>query len=497
MTVNYNSSVLTPLADSTFGVSLGTVGNSNGGGRTLSVSNPSAGTLVISVFGVTEMQGSGDLINMTFNVNGAIGTSSPLSFASFAYNEGNPCSNATGGTITVVSGTVSGVVIYANAIGTPTPRPVSNVLISGAGSPNVSTTTASGTGAYTLSGFGAGSYTITPTKTGGQNTAISSFDSAKIAQFVAGLTTFSPTQQFVGDVSGNGSITSFDAAEVAAYSVGLFGSSGFSGNWRFGPSSVFHSSITGNVTDNFNAYLMGEVSGNWSDQGPLKGTDALGPERSASAAAPQLVAPADSEVIVPVSVQGAVNKGIISYEFDLRYDSSVIQPQTEAVDLIGTASRGLATAVNASEPGLLRIAVYGATPIAKDGVLLNLRFTAVGASGSVSPLTFERMIFNDGDPGTVTTDGQVELSAAAANDAEISGRVLTALGAGVPNARITLTDAAGQIRSVISNGFGYYRFGGLQVGQTYTISVESRSFKFAPLTASVTGQSASVDLIAQ
>ena len=47
--------------------------------------------------------------------------------------------------------------------------------------------------------------------------------------------------------------------------------------------------------------------------------------------------------------------------------------------------------------------------VEEDGVLLNLRFAAVGAGGSVSPLIFERIMLNEGDPAATTTDGRVEL----------------------------------------------------------------------------------------
>lgn len=495
ITVSYNAAVLTPLANPTFGVTLGTVGNSNGGGRTLSVSNPSAGTLLISIFGITEMQGSGDLVNLNFNVVGLPGTSSALNLTAFAYNEGDPCSTTTGGSIAVISGTITGEVTYGNAIGAPpAPRFVSNVLISGSGSPNVSTTTSSPDGAYSLGGFGSGAYTITPSKTGGLNGSISSFDAGRVAQHVSGSSLLNATQQLVADVSGNGGVSSFDAAMIASYTVSS-GNPGSTGTWRFNPLSNSHPNIYANITgENYVALLMGEVSGNWTDGGAR--ISASGPERNAAVTAPRSVTPADSEVIIPVSVEGVANKGVISYEFDLSYDPAVIQPQEYPVQVTGTASRGFTTAINAQEPGLLRVAGYGPTPIDVNGVLLNLRFTSVGAAGSVSPLTFERMVFNEGDPGTLVTDGQVELVTADADQAEISGRVLTVLGAGVPNARVTLADSTGQTRSVTANSFGVYRFGGLQPGQTYSISVESRNYAFAPLTVSVTGQTASVNIIA-
>ena len=166
------------------------------------------------------------------------------------------------------------------------------------------------------------------------------------------------------------------------------------------------------------------------------------------------------------------------------------------MDVADTVSRGLIAVANPNEPGLLRVVLYGPLPIDKNGLLLNLRFNAVGAPGSVSPLTFERMMFNEGDPGTLVTDGMVQLSAAAADQAEITGRLLNSMGQGLPNARVTLTDTAGNTRTAISNGFGAYRFGGLTVGQTFTIGVESKQLGFTPLTVSVTDQSVNVDLIA-
>ena len=71
------------------------------------------------------------------------------------------------------------------------------------------------------------------------------------------------------------------------------------------------------------------------------------------------------------------------------------------------------------------------------------------------------------------------------------------MGQGIPNVRVTLTDTAGQSRSVVSNGFGVYRFGSLKVGQTYTVSVDSRALKFTPPTVSVTDQVVNVEMIGE
>ncbi|MBK8464832.1 MAG: hypothetical protein IPL32_03295 [Chloracidobacterium sp.] len=493
--ISYDPAVLTPLANPTYGVTMGAVANSNGGGRSLTAFNPTPGTLNVSVYGVEFMTGGGVLVNLNFTVIGVPGTSSGINFAMFKYNEETPCTTTTNGSVTVIPGSIAGTVNYGNPATGPNPRGVPGVLVSGAGSPAVSDTTGA-PGTYLLTGFGAGAYTITPTKSGGVNGAITSFDSARIAQYVTGNGVLSAGQLIAGDVTGNAQVTSFDAAMIARYVAALGPPQGNSGSWVFSPVSVNHPTVYTNITgEDYAAYLMGDVTGNWGDPSPYR-PGMGGPERRAAVAAPRLVTPADNEVIVPIAIDGTTNKGIISYEFDLRYDAAVIQPQVDPVDVVGTLSGSLFTVANAETPGLLRVVVYGAMPLEGSGVLLNLRFTAVGAAGSVSPLTWERIMLNEGSPRLTATDGLVELSTALPNQAEITGRLLTAIGAGVANSRVTLTDATGQSRSILSNEAGNYRFGNLQVGQTYTIRVDSQTSRFTPITISVVNQSANVDMIA-
>lgn len=306
---------------------------------------------------------------------------------------------------------ITGTVTYGNAIGSPVPpRYVSGVQVDGTGSPSVSDTTGA-LGGYSLTGFGSGAYTITASKSGGINGSISSFDAAKISQYVSGAASLSPAQQIVADVSGTGGISSFDAALIARYAAALGPPTGSTGMWISDPVNYVHSSVSGALTDDFSALLMGEVSGNWTDTAshPFGGNDA-GEEGievfSATATA------ANGELAVPVMVRGAEDKGMISYEFDLRYDPSVIQPQAQPVDLAGTVSRGLIAVVNSSQPGLLKVVVYGPMPIDADGLLLNVKMTVIGSAGQTSPLIFERIMFNEGERGTLVTDGSVTIQSA-------------------------------------------------------------------------------------
>lgn len=322
---------------------------------------------------------------------------------------------------------ISGTITYGNAIGNPAPpRFVKNVSLSSiSGAPPVGPVVTGTPGTYALTGFGVGGYTIKPTKPGGPSGAITSNDAARVAQGVSATVPFvSMNQKFASDASGNGTVSSNDAALIARFAAGLTGT-GNVGQWRFftedlpgppsGPlptppynDSRSYASVASSVTgEDYVALLIGEASGNWNPATHPR--PANGPERSMAVELPQLTASTGKEVVIPVNVQGAANREIISYEFNLRYDSTVIQPLKFPVDVSGTASRGLIAVANPFEPGLLRIVVYGPMPIDGDGVLLNLRFAGVGTSGSVSPLSFERIVFNEGEPKVRALDGNIEL----------------------------------------------------------------------------------------
>lgn len=124
---------------------------------------------------------------------------------------------------------------------------------------------------------------------------------------------------------------------------------------------------------------------------------------------PKMKSKVGSQIVVPVKVTGVGGKDVISYEFDLKYDPAVIQPIDTGADLKGTVSGELSLVTNPAKPGVLRVVVYGAKSIDKDGVLLNLKFKAVGAAGAVSQLLLEKLMFNEGNPGANANAGQVTL----------------------------------------------------------------------------------------
>lgn len=320
---------------------------------------------------------------------------------------------------------ISGTITYGNA--TAPPKYISNATVTGTGFPNVFATTdppGATAGQYTLTGFGEGSYTVSVAKSTGSN-GINSFDAARIAQHVASISLFTTNNQRVSaDVSANNTISSQDAAKVAQFVAGAQSSPpNLSGTWQFfvppgptfpigsSPTTRTYPSISSNLTgEDYIGLLLGEVTGNWTPGSARPSSDALNSEGSIAVAVSDTTSPAEKQIVVPVNVENIAGKEIISYQFDLHYDPRLIQPDADPVDVSGTVSRGLSVVTNLLESGTLRVVVYGAMPIDEDGILLNLRFTAVGTGGGESALRLENMMFNDGGPSITMIDGRVRLS---------------------------------------------------------------------------------------
>jgi hypothetical protein len=66
-----------------------------------------------------------------------------------------------------------------------------------------------------------------------------------------------------------------------------------------------------------------------------------------------------------------------------------------------------------------------------------------------------------------------------ASNVSISGRVLSANGQGIRDARLVLTNSAGEARYAQTGSFGYFRFMDVPVGETYVLTVYARRFTFA------------------
>jgi Tol biopolymer transport system component len=370
------------------------------------------GRIEISAFGTAPLSGAGNLLLLKFTVIGTPPTSSTLILDPFVFNEGLPFAEISPGNV-FVQGTISGTVFYGTSV---TPIGVPNVLLSAAGDPGSSTSTATD-GTYTLGGFGPGAYTVTPSKSG-DISGITALDASLISQFLVGVGTLSENQQIAGEVSGNGTLTSFDAALIAQYVVSL-PNTGLTGTWRFSPASRFYETVGNMMNEDYSAILMGEVSGNWIAGTGLRGqlarsapfgkdeTRFRGPSEL-TASLPTVGARQNSSITIPVMVKwGSIGANITAYQFDIIYDPAVIQPELIPFDTVGTLSGGFGAASNTTFNGRLKVAVYGANLINSNGTLIYLRFRVVGQPGSRTSLDFKNLMFNEGDPIAEAIKGEI------------------------------------------------------------------------------------------
>lgn len=102
-------------------------------------------------------------------------------------------------------------------------------------------------------------------------------------------------------------------------------------------------------------------------------------------------------------------------------------------------------------------------------------------------------------PGAIATSqaAVITVLAPTAANVSVSGRVRTPNGRGLMNATVTLIDVIGNTRSARANQFGYFHFGDVQAGQTYTVNVWSKNYSFAPQIITVMEDMTELNITAQ
>ena len=403
----------------------------------------------------------------------------------------------TGGTFTIDARMLTGTVTYVNH--PTTGYAIPDTVITAAGATPLPTPGLSlSSGSYSISGFGTGSYTITPSKASypvNVNNGIFADDASMISRHVVHLITLNANQIAAGKVSGGVTLTSFDAALIAQYIVGIPNLLNSSGTWRFTPDTP-SLVVSANSVQDYSGILMGDVNGDWTNgtMQPVAERPA-DPDSSVMASVPDVSSTRGSAVTIPLSISRLRGIGVASYQFDIEYDPAVIEPGQLAAGISGTLSEGLSVVSNSPQPGLLKVVVYGALPVSGDGTYLDLRFNVVGAVGAASPLNISGFRLNDGKEPVFTSSGQ--LTVTRPRGPLIQGTVVTSAGRPVGNSRVTLTSTAGETQFVMTDESGHFEFGGVTVGETYSVNALSARFRFSPRTVSVIGGVTDIEMIAE
>jgi hypothetical protein len=494
---NYDPAVLDPTP-ANITVTAGSVMTMS---AVVTINKDVAGTIVVSVFDPNGFTGAGTVVNINMRVIGPINSVTPLTLNNFRYNGTLVCSTTMSGTLTVISGTVSGRVTYENAAVPVVPVPFTN--LNAPGTPAVFGSTDL-SGNYSLSAFGPGSYTVTPSKAPvvfSASNGIFSNDAGLISRHVVGLITLTPTQLKAAAVSGSPSVSSFDAGLIARWIVGINDMVNQTGTWKFTPVDRTYPNVNSDQSNqDYLAILMGDVNGDWvaptMRPAPSAATSAIPTRDAVIASVPDVQAAPRSEISVPFRIDNLAGKQVGSYQFDIKYDPAVLEPAAIAADLAGTLSDGLSVTSNAAVPGLLKVVVYGAHPASGDGVYSTLRFKVLGDIGSSTSLNILGFRFNDGLDEVTETAGSVVVTDAISGPI-VRGSLLSPTGQAVIGASVRLSCTSGRDIVVLTDQFGRFEIGELVLGETCTLGVQSKRFTFSPVTASIIHSVTDLDLIAK
>jgi len=418
-------------------------------GCTITGNLTTPGLAVISLFCTSEMVGTGSVASITFHVDGTRGQGTPLHIESALLNEGDPPVNIDDGRF-VVPVEIGGRIVYYRDSDTstePSLKPVDGATVDLEwydweiwSLSTVDTDTTDCTAEYLFTGVTPiEEYWVKPSKNGDFLSAIDPYDAALNAQHVVGLITLTPNQQIAADVSGNGTLTSFDSAKIAQFSVGsitrLPVAALRDSDWAFVPSPGPEPNLT--VEYPYPAWgtpgrigyspfiieiLLGDVSGNWASAcAPLTEGLSLPASKSLSAevaatppgaaGAPALItlpslraAPGET-IRVPILAEGAAEA--ISFYLDLRYDPAVLSPIAAE---LGAVATDLSLTTNLGHPGRGRLALFGTAPVGGDGEIAVVTFKVVGSVHSRSPLTLPGLTVNEGKIPVRVKPGKVSVT---------------------------------------------------------------------------------------
>lgn len=165
---------------------------------------------------------------------------------------------------------IGGTINYGIIPSGGTQKNIPAVTINAAGPSSLSTVSDSATGVYTLTNLmTTGQYVVTPAKGKNDINGITSFDATLVLRCIAagGGCSLTTNQQIAANVDDSADgVTAFDATQILRFvaSNGSTTAAGFTGEWKFVPSSRTHPALTASLTNqDFTGILRGEVSGDW------------------------------------------------------------------------------------------------------------------------------------------------------------------------------------------------------------------------------------------
>ena len=173
--------------------------------------------------------------------------------------------------------------------------------------------------------------------------------------------------------------------------------------------------------------------------------------------------------------------------------TAIVTPLTSSPDLSGDTNPNENGAAGFSAATSNQSVVYTSSILNfsnTESRNLALSFSSISPNFLRNPEGFLNSFTAAGTGTFASCPGPLPPSAA---PAMISGRVLTPTGRGLANAIVSLSNSAGKTIFATTNGFGFYRFADVEVGQSVVISVKSKRYAYAPKVVSLIDELAELD----
>jgi uncharacterized protein len=146
-----------------------------------------------------------------------------------------------------------------------------------------------------------------------------------------------------------------------------------------------------------------------------------------------------------------------------------------------TALTGACPAMGVGSP-IIDLVGFGATA--------NCFETAVAPTpGTTTSISRNALGLDSDNNSTDFTAGAPTPAAAAmatAAGTPVGGRVVSAEGNGIARVFVTLVSQSGETRTALSSPFGYFSFDDVSSGETYVLSVQSKTYRFAQASQAIT-----------
>lgn len=297
-----------------------------------------------------------------------------------AGNESSP-SNISG-VIVPLEGTIE---YYRNA------EPVDNVQMKLDASQTANTNVE---GTYEFIDTFVGAHTLEAEKSGDDRGAISGADALLILRFLAFLEPLDSGQMVAADVTVNGNISGADALAILRYLAFFPDNIGNAGDWTLSPSdTTFNLLVDANLRTK--AFLLGDVTGNWSTSAPKSEKDQIASLSHPSSSALSLTVGngqkiSEQKYRLPL-VLHTTDEEVNTLCFTLEYD-----PKQLRFNLVQNANLppDFIVVINETETGKIHFAMAGVEGMSTDNHLLDLVFE-LQEETSLAEVTLTRALVND------------------------------------------------------------------------------------------------------